>query len=654
MNFSFTQPLKIEPKIMCGITGIYYSKLSPRSQHDIETTLNNMTDSIVHRGPDSKGIWIDPICGAGLGHQRLAIRDLSPTGHQPMISSCGRYVIVYNGEVYSHQEIAADLTKCQRHLKGNSDTEVILEACAQWGVETAVKRLVGMFAFALYDREDHTLILVRDRLGIKPLYYGIFNGMLIFGSELKALRANPNWQPHLNRNAVADLARYKYIPGPASIYQNVYKLQPGHMLKINAKGEYKIFPFWNLYTIREKSATTKSKKSDKDLLKELHDLLNDAVKRRMVSDVPIGSLLSGGIDSSLVTALMSKNSNNQINTFSIGFNESKYNEAHFAKEVAKHLGTNHHELYVNAHDTLNLVNELPKWYDEPFADHSQIPTLMLCAMAKKNATVVLSGDGGDELFAGYERYLYVLRNRKKICTLPYYVRVRISQNIQAITKNFVKYLSQKNKKKLYDFIRILNIENLDKLYFHKCSVWEFPETILINAKENINVYKDNIIQKSSSDTLERMMFIDLLSYLPDDILTKIDRASMSVALEVRVPLIDHRIVEFALQLPTHMKLRNQQTKWALRQILYSYVPQHLIEREKKGFGMPLDPWLRGPLRDWAENLLDENRLKSQELFKHKPVRACWNKFLTGTRCGNLIWIILMTQAWIDTNPEVSL
>ncbi|MGA2654928.1 MAG: asparagine synthase C-terminal domain-containing protein, partial [Gammaproteobacteria bacterium] len=425
-------------------------------------------------------------------------------------------------------------------------------------------------------------------------------------------------------------------------------------LKINTKGEYEIFPFWSLYTIKETSKKITSKKSDEDLLQELHDLLNDAVQRRMVSDVPIGSLLSGGIDSSLITALMIRNSNQQINTFSIGFNESKYNEAPYAKEVAKHLGTNHHELYVNSNDALNLVEKLPQWYDEPFADHSQIPTLMLCAMAKKHATVVLSGDGGDELFAGYTRYRDTLKQWQRICLFPYSIRLRIAKAIQTISANTINHFSPKITRRLHHISQILSMEKLDDLYRSKCSVWESPETILINAQETKNMWEDNIIQKSTSNILERIMLIDIHSYLPDDILTKVDRASMSVALEVRVPIIDHRVVELASQLPIHMKLRNQRTKWALRQILYQYVPQHLIERRKKGFGMPLDPWLRGPLRDWAENLLGENRLKSQELFEHKPVRDCWNKFLSGTSCGNLIWIVLMTQAWIDANPDVSL
>lgn len=638
---------------MCGITGFYHSKDSPRQAQDLQVTLDAMTETIVHRGPDSKGTWIDNITGVGLGHQRLAIRDLSPTGHQPMTSSCDRYVIVYNGEVYSHQEIAKDLIQKGRYLKGKSDTEVILEACAEFGVEATVKRLIGMFAFALYDKKEQTLTLVRDRLGIKPLYYGVFNGLLIFGSELKSLRANKAWSPKMNRDAIAGLMRHKYIPAPESIYQNVYKLTQGCMLKINSQGEYKITPYWDLRTQIESFQTDHQLKTEKELLNELDILLNDAVKRRLVSDVPLGSLLSGGIDSSLVTALMAKNSEQKINTFSIGFHEPEYNEAPYAKQIAEHLGTHHTELYVDSHHALDLIHELPKWYDEPFADPSQIPTIMVCELVKQHATVVLSGDGGDELFAGYSHYQRSINSWNQIKHIPYPIRIGIAKLLGSTPKTILKNILGENlgvrNQKL---AQLLQVKSPDDFYRQLFSVWPNPEAIVKNAHEIHNIGNDLTLINSMPSFLQRMMFIDTMTYLPDDILTKVDRASMRVALEARVPLLDHRLVEFAFQLPDSMKLKGQETKWALRQILYQYVPQHLIDRPKKGFGIPLNEWLTGPLRDWAEDLLSEQRLKSQGLFEYAPIRERWQAHLKYKHFGYSLWNVLMTQAWIEANPEV--
>jgi asparagine synthase (glutamine-hydrolysing) len=647
---------------MCGIAGIYYQSNAGSAPRLLQATIDAMTDTLVHRGPDSRGTWIDPEAGVGLGHRRLAIRDLSPAGHQPMVSSCGRYVIIYNGEVYSHKEIGRDLEKSGRHLRGSSDTEVILEACAEWGVEPTVKRLIGMFAFALFDREKGEIYLVRDRLGIKPLYWGLIDGLLVFGSELKALRAADGWEPRIDRNALAAFMRHNYIPAPHSIYQGVQKLEPGCMLSLTRQGAPEITRFWNLRGIAEQGGATPSQRSETELLDQLDSLLRDAVQRRMVADVPLGSLLSGGIDSSLVTALMAEQSDRPINTFAIGFQESEYNEAPYAREIAKHLGTDHTELYVESGHALDLVGKLPYWYDEPFADSSQIPTMMVCELTRKHVTVVLSGDGGDELFAGYGRYALAQNMWEKANVAPYPVRKMVARALLAQPSARLdalgQYLPRRWQRpqmgiKLHKFANALLLDDPDAMYLRMLSHWHEPDDIVIGAHEAKGILWDKSVTRTIPNFLDRMQFLDTVTYLPDDILTKVDRASMSVALEARVPLLDHRIVELAWNMPRHMKMRDGESKWALRQALYKRVPRHLIERPKMGFGVPFDQWLRGPLRDWAEALLDENRLEQQGLFKAAPIRERWRAHLDGANWGYPLWNVLMAQAWIEANPGVT-
>ena len=647
---------------MCGIAGVYKfgGTIDP---HQFESQINCMTDAIAHRGPNSRGVWLDLERGISLGHRRLAIRDLSENGHQPMISSCGRFVIVYNGEIYSHKEMTIDLAKCGRTLRGGSDTEVILEACAEWGVNSAVKRLIGMFAFALYDRETQELSLVRDRLGIKPLYWGLINNLFLFGSELKALRTVGGWSPKLDRNSLASFMRHNYIPAPHTIYQNIYKLEPGSILKILPYQEPRINKYWSMQDIMRKALMSPLDGSEESILNELDRLLSDSVSRRMVADVPLGSLLSGGIDSSLVTALMVENSERQISTFSIGFGESGYDEAPYAREIAKHLGTNHTELYVNSRHALDLVGKMPYMYDEPFADSSQIPTAIVCELTKQHVTVVLSGDGGDEFFAGYNRYAVGLQMWQKAKMAPHFSRKLLARFLLAQPTDRLEYLGALLPAsitprhlgiKLHKFAQAILQDSPDEMYLRMLSHWQEPNNLVIGASEYRGVLWDRNLRNEIPNFLDRMQFLDSITYLPDDILTKVDRASMMYALEARVPLLDHRVVEMSWRLPRNMKVRNGESKWALRQLLYKRIPRELIDRPKMGFGIPLGDWIRGPLRGWGEELINESRLEEQGLFNAGLVREKWNAHLAGENWGYPLWNVLMVQAWLEVNKDVSL
>lgn len=647
---------------MCGITGIY--QFSSRNKVvDLQSTIGLMTDSLEHRGPDSRGTWLSDSGLLALGHRRLSIRDLSSAGNQPMTSSCGRYVIVYNGEVYSHDEIRKDLALTGRRVNGSSDTEIILEACAQWGVENALNKFIGMFAFALYDKVRESLYIVRDRLGIKPVYWGIVDNCLIFGSELKALTAAKFWKPKLDRNALSSFMRHNYIPAPYSIYQGVYKLEPGHLLKFDKGGDWEAKIFWDFRKIAEDGVSSLSSLPENETLDQLDELLSDSVSRRMVADVPLGALLSGGVDSSLVTALMAEKSERRINTFSIGFQEEEFNEAPYASEIAKHLATDHTELYVTSDLAMDLVEKLPYWYDEPFADSSQLPTALVCSLTKNHVTVVLSGDGGDELFAGYSRYFYGmgLWDKANIASsrlrnlIAYFILSQSVSRLDSIGRMLPsRWRCPHAGLKLHQFANSILNEDPDEIYRRMLSHWHTPDDIVIGGEESKGILWDKSVAKSIPFFLDRMQFFDTLTYLPDDILTKVDRASMSVALEVRVPLLDHRLVEFAWSMPRNMKVKNGNGKWALRQLLYKRVPKHLIDRPKMGFGVPFDLWIRGPMRDWVENLLDENRLENQGLFAVAPIRERWQAHLAGENWGYPLWNVLMAQAWIDANPEVEI
>lgn len=646
---------------MCGIAGIY--TFGQRYQADeLRRRVEAMDATLRHRGPDSTAVWADEAAGIGLGHTRLAIRELSPLGDQPMISSCGRFVIVYNGEVYSNAELAADLAIRGRHMKGHSDTEAMLEACAEWGVESSVKRFIGMFAIALFDRKQRELYLIRDRLGKKPLYWCLRDGQLQFGSELKALRAVNGWVPELDRDALASYMRHDYIPAPHTIYKGVHKLEPGCLLRIGVNGIPKISRYWDARAVVESGLQHSTGNDEGALIEEFDALLRDATLRRMVSDVPLGCLLSGGIDSSLVTALMAEQSSQAINTFSIGFRESEYNEAPYAKQVAQHLGTHHTELYVEPAHALEIIPKLPYWYDEPFADSSQLPTILVCELTRKYVTVVLSGDGGDEVFAGYGRYQTGLNLWGGADARPARLRKTLARAVLCVPPRLLnrslaripgrKHSSQRGTK-LHDAARALLNRDADAMYRQMLSHWNDPDAMVRQGSETKGILWDKSVARSIPNLLDRMQFYDSVTYLPDDILVKVDRAAMSVSLEARSPLLDHRVFEKAWRLPQRLKYRNGETKWVLRRLLYKRVPREMIERPKMGFGVPIDHWLRGPIRDWAENLLSEKRLAEQGLLDPAPVRQRWKAHLQGENWAYPLWNVLMFQSWLDANPGVS-
>src|SRR5215467_10501024 len=638
---------------MCGIAG-FLTDASGALERELADVSAAMDACLQHRGPDDHGIWVNAECGVALVHRRLSILDLSPAGHQPMISADGRFVIIYNGEVYSHQPIAAELAARGHHFQGHSDTEVIVNAFAQDGIEPTLKRMIGMFAIVLWDRRERSLILIRDRLGIKPLYWAKFGKLFLFGSELKALRAHPGWNAEIDRNAVAAFMRHNYIPAPHTIYRGVYKLEPGTILTLPWQGEPRISRFWNARTVARNGILNPLEGNDAGLTEQLEALLQDAVARRMIADVPLGAFLSGGVDSSTVVALMQQARLGRVRTFSIGFDIPGYNEAPDAAAVATHLGTDHTELMVTAGQALNLIPRLPDIYDEPFADSSQIPTYLVSAMTRKHVTVALSGDGGDELFAGYNRYQLTQRFWRALAVLPRPMRNAAAAALERLAPDRwtslaevlpARWRPRQVGDKLHKLAAILKLEGSDAIYRRLVSRWE-PSAIMLDAPEPPSIIDDAKLPQEFSDFLARMQFLDLVTFLPDDILTKVDRASMAVALEARVPLLDHRVVEFSWRLPSKAKLRNHTSKWILRQVLYRHVPRELIERPKTGFEIPLSAWLRGPLRDWAEALLSEKRLRDAALLDPQAVRQCWQEHLKGTHNWQFrLWNVLMLEAW---------
>ena len=614
-----------------------------------------MADALAHRGPDGSGTWADPAAGIALGHRRLAIVDLSPTGHQPMQSRCGRFVLSYNGEVYNHTELRRDLQVAGKEFDGTSDTEVIVEGFAAWGVQATVERLIGMFAIAVFDRADGSLQLIRDRLGIKPLYYGTFGQLTLFGSTLAALRQHPDWPRSLDRTAVAQFLRVGYVPAPRSIYEGVSKLEPGCILKIEAGGETRLTRYWDLRALAQSWREAPHDGDDTTLVDELEQLLSDAVGRRMLADVPLGAFLSGGIDSSTVAALMQAQSDRPIRTFSIGFHEHDFDEATHAKAVARHLGTNHTELYVDAERARQLIPDLPCWYDEPFADSSQIPTMLLSELTRRHVTVALSGDGGDELFAGYNRYLATLRYWRPISQVPRSVRNTAGSGVRAVPTagwdalfRLVpgKWRPPQAGDKAHKFAKLLQADGPEAFYANTLTHWQQPEQLVRGAERADWALDDHGLRDAFPDTLDWMQYLDTVTYLPDDILTKVDRASMAYSLEARVPILDHRVVAFAWRIPPERRVRGGDGKWALRQVLYRHVPREMMERPKMGFGVPIGEWLRGPLRDWAEDLLSHDRLAREGVLEPDLVRTAWKEHLSGTRNWQYpIWNVLMFQAW---------
>lgn len=610
---------------MCGITG-FWDFQNRRSSEELHNLASRMAEQIIYRGPDSHGTWVDESAGIAFGHRRLSVVDLSPTGHQPMLSSSGRFVICYNGEIYNCQELREELSFSG--FRGHSDTEVILEACDFWGVEKAVQKFIGMFAFALFDRQERRLYLVRDRLGIKPLYWGIQGKTFYFGSEIKCLKGHPNWSAQLNQEALAHYFRSNYVPSPYSILQDMHKLKPGHILRIDHRLNPELVPFWNFEHIVEQGFKEQQghKKDPHAYVEQLHHLLKDSVKRRMVADVPLGAFLSGGVDSSTVVAIMQSLSSRPIKTFSIGFYEEKYNEAHHAKAVAEHLGCDHHELYLHVDKAAQVIPELPEMYDEPFADSSQIPTYLISKLARQHVTVSLSGDGGDELFAGYNRYLFTHGPWQKIKMVPRPLRKILGFIMQSVPPQLWKKADFGQK--IHRGGHLISAANSKELYQKVVSFWENPHDLVLNSHDNNAPFPSSL---PYLDEVAYQQYIDTQCYLPDDILTKIDRASMAVSLEARVPLLDHRIVEFAWQMPTEVKIHKGQSKWPLRQILYQYVPQTKIERPKMGFGVPINRWLCGSLKEWAHSLLDPIKIKSDGILNSNMIDKRWHEHLSGKR-----------------------
>ncbi len=638
---------------MCGISGFFDERPATRASR--EAVVSAMTDSLRHRGPDDSGSWIDAEAGIALGHRRLAIIDVSAGGHQPMATANGRYVIVFNGEIYNYRDVAERLRQSGAALRSRSDTEVLIEGFARWGIVPTLAECEGMFAFALWDRARRELTLARDRLGIKPLYWGRAGRAFVFGSELKALRRHPEWRGEIDPDAVAAYLRFGYVPAPMSIYRGVHKLEPGTILTLRAGGEAQLERYWDLMAVAATARRDPLAESEGELLDELEGVLRRAVRNEMVADVPLGAFLSGGVDSSLVTALMQAESARPVKTFTIGFTAEGYDEARHAKEVAAHLGTEHTELYVEEREAREAIPHLPTWYDEPFADSSQIPTQIVSRLARRHVTVALSGDGGDELFAGYTRYQWGENVRRAFALAPRPLRQGAAAVLDAHPGDVLRGLSRLTparlrlshpEQKAAKLAGLLREKDLDAAYRRLVSLWPEPERLLRSGREPRGLLQDSELRRAFPNFVERMMLLDTLTYLPDDILTKVDRASMSVALEARVPLLNHRVVEFAWRLPPTMKLRQGMTKWALRRILERHVPRALIERPKQGFAVPLAAWLRGPLRGWADDLLSRDALVAGYLDADTVV-ARWREHRSGARDWSAgLWAVLMFQSWI--------
>lgn len=652
---------------MCGLTG-FFDASRQSSREELLATVTRMADTLRHRGPDDGGSWVDEGAGIAMGHRRLSIIDLSPEGHQPMHSECGRYVVVFNGEIYNFLELRRELETLGYHFRGHSDTEVLLASVRQWGLRQAVDRFVGMFAFALWDRQEHVLHFVRDRLGIKPLYYGWMGKTFLFGSELKALRAHHDFKGIISRNALALYLRHCYIPTPYSIYEEIYKLPPGTILTLPCTGtesDPTPIPYWSGREVAEHGRTDPFTGSVDEAIAYLDALLRKAIKLRMIADVPLGAFLSGGVDSSTVVALMQAQSEQPVKTFSIGFYEQGYNEANHAKAVAAHLSTDHTELYVTPEQAIAVIPKLPTLYDEPFSDSSQIPTFLVSELARQKVTVSLSGDGGDELFAGYNRYFWGRSIWRKIGWMPQGLRDTAARALtmlspqawEVVFNKLEPILPEKIKQrtpgdKLHKLAEILAVESPEDMYRGLVSTWKNPTEVVIDASEPPTILTDRDCWTVLPDYTQRMMYLDTVTYLPDDILTKVDRASMGVNLEARVPLLDHRVVEFAWRVPLSMKIREGQGKWLLRQLLYKYVPRKLIERPKAGFGVPIDRWLREPLREWADDLLDRESLIREGYLRPEPIWKMWCEHLNGKRNWQYyLWGVLMFQAWLEKEKK---
>lgn len=654
---------------MCGIAGLFAP--TGRCPSDIQVVARDMVRQLTHRGPDDEGVWCDFSSGLSLAHRRLSVLDLSDAGRQPMLSHSGRYVVIFNGEIYNHvairQELEAEgVAPDAQGWRGHSDTETLLAAVACWGLQKTLDNAVGMFAFALWDRQEKVLYLARDRIGEKPLYYGLFKGVLLFASELKAIRTYPGFEGEIDRGSLAQFLCRNMILAPRSIYRGIFKLPPGAFLRMEqddiAKESLDVpRRYWALSeaVVAGQGNTFQGDKAE--AIGELERLLKQSISGQMLADVPVGAFLSGGIDSSTVVALMQAQSIRPVKTFTIGFHESEYNEAEYASRVAAYLGTEHTELYVAPDEALEVIPRLPELYDEPFADVSQIPTYLVSALAQKHVTVCLSGDGGDELFGGYNRYVSGGRLWRYFGWMPHGVRAKIAAVLNAtsplVWDSCFDMLSmilphgwrvKARGDKLHKIAEMLSATTSEEVYARLTTSWTNSESIVLESMQPTNPPLDPLGTSFLHELEHQMMYRDTITYLPDDILVKVDRAAMGVSLETRVPMLDHRVVEFAWTLPIEMKIRGGQGKWILQRNLDRYVPRSLIERPKAGFGVPVDSWLRGSLRDWAAELLDPVKLKNQGFFDPEPIYVKWKEHLTGRRnWSSQLWSVLMFQAWLS-------
>jgi asparagine synthase (glutamine-hydrolysing) len=643
---------------MCGIVGLA-GRTAGLDATELEARARAMADTVRHRGPDDDGVWSDADAGIALAHRRLSILDVTSGGHQPMLSSDGRSVIVFNGEIYNFQTLRARLSAFGHTFRSHSDTEVLLAAIVAWGVEATLREAVGMFAFAVWDRETRALVLARDRLGEKPLYYGWAGGSFVFASELKALRAHPEWDGTIDREALTLYLRHGYVPGPRSIYRGIHKLPPGTLLRLTtfvAGSLPEPEPYWSL-TSSGGAVETIRFGSDRDAVDALERLLGDAVRQQMVADVPLGAFLSGGVDSTTVVALMQASSDRPVRTFTIGVESAAHDEAPAARAIAEHLGTDHTEQYVRPDDALAVIPRLSTIYDEPFADSSQIPTLLVSELARRSVTVSLSGDGGDELFAGYARYESAPRLVGRLGKVPAPLRKLAGRAMQTravlggfdALARFDGGLSGERARRLGEIL-----EASSPLSVHRAlhSSWPRPQDVVRGGSEPPTPLTGTELAWLADRFGHQMLVADGLTYLPDDLLVKVDRAAMAVSLETRVPLLDHRVVEFALRLPWQMKVRNGVRKWILREVLYRHVPRHLVDGPKRGFAIPIGEWLRGPLRGWADELLAPDRIVADGFFRYEPIAAKWRQHQRGAYDWSYpLWAVLMFQAWYDMQYE---
>ena len=638
---------------MCGIVGL--CSLNKRTD---KTILTSMRDALTHRGPDDAGIYFDEECNVGLGHRRLSVLDLSSFGHQPMSNDNGSIWITYNGEVYNYREIREELIKKGYNFKSDSDTEVVIKAYEEWGID-CVHKFIGMFALAIWDRREKKLYLLRDRVGVKPLYYYYKDGLFLFASELKALMKHPDFSKEVNYSVLSIYLRYGYIPAPFTIFQNTYKLKPGHYLCFS-NNDVRELKYWDIvdFYLQEPINT-----SEDEVVEELENLLIDSFKYRLVSDVPVGVFLSGGIDSSVVTALLQKNINTQLKTFSIGFYEDRFNEAKWSKKIANYLGTDHTEYYLSVKEAFNIIQKLPEIYDEPFGDNSGIPTYLVSSLARQDVTVALSADGADELFCGYNRYRSVINLNRRFLRLPTCIRNSIIKALSLLSPAKVDYIYRTFRfmmpevKELRDeyvkwrnILRESNDGNLVDMYKYNLSRWT-PDDLkgIIGYHYNSTFDKcfdDTFLRLQHSDFLTQIMAVDFKTYLVDDILTKVDRATMSVGLESREPFLDHRLVQYVARIPVDLKYKNGKSKYLLRKILYKYVPRELLERPKQGFVVPLAQWLKGALSPLVKDYLNEDKLKKEGIFDAGVISSCVKDFFRGSSIyGNKLWFLLMFEMW---------